>query len=205
TALGRLKQYVANGGNVVWFTGEKVDRTYYNDILFDENEGLFPVPIQEVKSGRLSDKDIDAQRRSSAPKIFVLDKQHDVTRGLSGVDQRSMADLLILQYTEAMKRLDWTRPWSHESDVKDLIALGKLTPNDDIARRRTVELLNAINPDDPKLRDAKVKERLKKLRDEVLKVSREAREDEMYRVVEAIDLMLNDRGDKPNDKDNVSL
>src|SRR4029078_10815377 len=86
-----------------------------------------------------------------------------------------------------------------------LIALGKLTPNDDIARRRTVELLNAINPDDPKLRDAKVKERLKKLRDEVLKVSREAREDEMYRVVEAIDLMLNDRGDKPNDKDNVSL
>src|SRR5262249_50662838 len=34
--LYRLYRYVQNGGNVVFFTGDRIDATYYNDVLYRE-------------------------------------------------------------------------------------------------------------------------------------------------------------------------
>lgn len=213
TVLERLQQFVANGGNVVWFTGDKVDPKYYTDILFEESRGLFPVPIADQgKSTKLSDKEIDAQRKSGAPKIFVLDQDHTITYGLARFDRSAHTQLLILQHTLAKERFEWVRPWGHESDVKELISLAKLTKNDDLARKRLTNadktgLLDRIRPDDEELKlSKKVKERLGAMKAAIIKASLDGRDDEMYKVIEAIDRMLLDRGDNPNDKENnVSL
>lgn len=44
-ALAALEDYVRAGGGLVWFLGETVQPRYYNENLYAEGEGLFPVPL----------------------------------------------------------------------------------------------------------------------------------------------------------------
>ncbi len=44
-AVGALEKYVAGGGGVVFFLGERCDARYFNDVLYREGKGLFPVPL----------------------------------------------------------------------------------------------------------------------------------------------------------------
>jgi hypothetical protein len=45
--LGRLEQFVKEGGGVAFFMGPKVEAGYYNDQLYKKGQGLFPVPIED--------------------------------------------------------------------------------------------------------------------------------------------------------------
>jgi hypothetical protein len=47
-SLENLKQYLQAGGGVAVFLGDNVDRTYYNQRLFDEGRGWFPVELQST-------------------------------------------------------------------------------------------------------------------------------------------------------------
>ncbi len=40
-----LKQYVEAGGGLAWFAGEAVRPAYYNEMLYENGEGLFPIPL----------------------------------------------------------------------------------------------------------------------------------------------------------------
>ena len=44
-ALDPLEKYVAAGGGLAWFVGGSVKPTFYNESLFKEGNGLFPVPL----------------------------------------------------------------------------------------------------------------------------------------------------------------
>ncbi len=45
-ALDPLEKYVAAGGGLAWFVGASVKTAYYNESLFKEGKGLFPVPLE---------------------------------------------------------------------------------------------------------------------------------------------------------------
>lgn len=47
-ALDPLEKYVASGGGLSWFVGPSVKTTFYNEALFKEGHGLFPVPLDTV-------------------------------------------------------------------------------------------------------------------------------------------------------------
>ncbi len=201
--LEKLKQFVANGGNVVFFTGDGIDVDYYNDVLYEASHGLFPVPLEGKSTKRISDEAIKQRRASNAPKIFVLEGDHDITRGIYGV-QYKIPDLIVARHTPAKDRFLWSKPdWARQGDIKELITLAELKPLDDEARTLIQSrFLKKMPLNDPNYK------KYQTLLDKHYKLIEQAargRVDEMYRVAEAIDNMLNDRGDKPNDKDNVSL
>jgi hypothetical protein len=44
--LTNLQNYVADGGGVAFFLGDKVDAAFYNDKLYQDGKGVFPVPLR---------------------------------------------------------------------------------------------------------------------------------------------------------------
>ena len=44
--LAALEDYVRDGGGVAFFVGPDTDRSFYNDRLYRNGEGLFPVPLK---------------------------------------------------------------------------------------------------------------------------------------------------------------
>lgn len=44
-ALDPLEKFVAAGGGLAWFVGPSVKTAFYNESLFKEGKGLFPVPL----------------------------------------------------------------------------------------------------------------------------------------------------------------
>ena len=92
--LERLRAFIKNGGNVVFFMGDKVEANYYTKTLFEANQGLFPIPLDRAASEELNEKAIEKLRANPAPKIYVLDAEHDITRGIAPY-QFTIPDLLI--------------------------------------------------------------------------------------------------------------
>ena len=45
-ALAPLEKYVAAGGGLAWFVGPSIKTAFYNESLFKEGKGLFPVPLE---------------------------------------------------------------------------------------------------------------------------------------------------------------
>ena len=45
SAVTALEKYVAGGGGVAFFLGERCDVKFFNDILYRNGKGLFPVPL----------------------------------------------------------------------------------------------------------------------------------------------------------------
>jgi hypothetical protein len=45
SAVNALEQYVANGGGVAFFLGERCQTRFFNDSLYRDGQGLFPVPL----------------------------------------------------------------------------------------------------------------------------------------------------------------
>jgi hypothetical protein len=46
SAVAALEQYVAAGGGVAFFLGERCDVKFFNDVLYKNGKGLFPVPLR---------------------------------------------------------------------------------------------------------------------------------------------------------------
>jgi hypothetical protein len=44
-AVQALEKYVADGGGAVFFLGERTEPKYFNDVLYRDGKGLFPVPL----------------------------------------------------------------------------------------------------------------------------------------------------------------
>jgi hypothetical protein len=48
SAVEALEKYVAEGGGVAFFLGERCDPKYFNDVLYRDGKGIFPVPLARV-------------------------------------------------------------------------------------------------------------------------------------------------------------
>src|SRR5262249_12359218 len=131
--MERLRQFVRNGGNVVYFTGPKINVKYYNETLFEGAKGLFPVELEKQSEPRIDDAEIEKRRSSSAPKIYIVDPEHPITAGIAPL-QYSIPDLIFTQYTPTKLRFTWGRPWSKKDDLKELITLANLQKVADATR-----------------------------------------------------------------------
>ncbi len=97
--LTALEQYVTNGGGVAWFVGSQTNRDFYNDRLYRNGEGLFPVPLTWPK--QLLDN-----RHETTPDVVVT--QHPLFRALAG-RRNSFLPLLMVDYYYALPN-DWRMP-----------------------------------------------------------------------------------------------
>lgn len=64
TAIEALERYVADGGGLVFFLGDRCDAKYFNDVLYRDGKGLFPVPL-------LRKAELTVDRLEPAPDVQV--------------------------------------------------------------------------------------------------------------------------------------
>ena len=200
--LERLRAFIKNGGNVVYFMGDKVEAMYYTKTLFEANEGLFPIPLDRAASEELNEKAIEKLRANPAPKIYVLDAEHDITRGIAPY-QFTIPDLLIPRYAKAKMRFEWEpTKWSRPGALKELITLAGAQQLNDLISKQAGDLIKRLPISDPNYK--KYKGLLEK-HAKLITDAKNGQAHELYRLAEAFDKLLADRGDKPGEKDNVSL
>lgn len=74
-ATTNLEEYARGGGGVAFFMGPRVRPEFYNQ-LYDDGQGLFPVPLAEQPSTRLSDEERTDRLFSFQMQIFPRDETH---------------------------------------------------------------------------------------------------------------------------------
>lgn len=97
--LAALEEYVRSGGGAAFFVGSDTDRGFYNDRLYRNGEGLFPLPL------RLPTQLFD-RRGEPTPDVAVTD--HTMFRVLAG-RRNDFLPLLMIDYYYAVPD-DWSPP-----------------------------------------------------------------------------------------------
>ncbi len=89
-ALQAVQDFVANGGGLVWYVGDTVRSAYYNETLYQEGAGLFPVPLSATPQS------LDHSLTESGPDVLV--SNHPMFSILSGQDNPFIDVVTINQY-----------------------------------------------------------------------------------------------------------
>jgi hypothetical protein len=95
--LSALESYVREGGGVAFFIGAETERSYYNDHLYRNGEGLFPVPLKLPT--QLMDR-----TGETAPDLEVT--PHPLFQVLAG-RRNGLLPLVLVEYYYAVPD-DWT-------------------------------------------------------------------------------------------------
>jgi len=104
--LAALESYAERGGGVAFFVGPETDRSFYNDRLYRNGEGLFPAPL------KLPTQLLD-RRDEEAPDIEVA--EHPLFRVLSGRRNGFLPQALIDYYYAVQD--DWSPPAESSTQV----------------------------------------------------------------------------------------
>ncbi|HUG89944.1 MAG TPA: BatA domain-containing protein [Planctomycetaceae bacterium] len=84
-ALAPLKRYVRDGGGLVWFLGDAVKPAFYTEVLHENGQGLFPVPLE------LAPRELTHDGSAAAPLDLVVKEDHPVF-GATAASVRSLLD-----------------------------------------------------------------------------------------------------------------
>jgi hypothetical protein len=93
-ALRILEDYVAAGGGLAWFMGPQVRPGFYNDKLYKNGAGLFPVPLGTVV-------ELTADATNPAPDYDFED--HPVFRAFQGQDNPYVENVKVSRYFSLAK------------------------------------------------------------------------------------------------------
>jgi len=100
-AIDSLESYVKNGGGVAFFLGEKSRADYYNEQLYRDGEGLFPLPLNRPT-------ELLVDRVDESPDLTVSD--HPVFAVLAGKRNSFLQLVRVERYFAAAE------DWKPESD-----------------------------------------------------------------------------------------
>jgi len=77
-ALANLEAYVKNGGSVAFFLGDRVVSDFYNNELYKNGKGLFPVPLADRPTPPPTDAERAERLLDGQAKLFVRGETHPV-------------------------------------------------------------------------------------------------------------------------------
>ena len=96
-ALEPVREFVRNGGGLVWYVGDQTLASFYNEKLFDGGQdGLFPIPLANTRSDLFRDDDANP-----GPDLLVTD--HPVFGILSGQDNPFVETVRVSNYRAPAK------------------------------------------------------------------------------------------------------
>jgi hypothetical protein len=97
-----LEDYVRQGGGLAFFVGSDIERVYYNERLYRNGEGLFPVPL------RLPTQLLDRGGDLTPDVEFLEPEEAGVFKVLAG-RRNSFLPLIMVDYYYALPD-DWSPP-----------------------------------------------------------------------------------------------
>jgi hypothetical protein len=96
SAIDALERYAAAGGGVVFFLGERSSGQFYNDELYRDGKGLFPLPLE-------SPAQLMIDRLQKAPDLEVV--RHPIFQVFAGERNSFLSMVNVNRYFSAPK--DW--------------------------------------------------------------------------------------------------
>jgi hypothetical protein len=89
SAVEALEKYVAGGGGVAFFLGDRTDARFFNDMLYRNGQGLFPVPLKH-------EAELPIDRLEPAPDVQI--EGHFVFRVFGGKQNSLLPTLAVRRY-----------------------------------------------------------------------------------------------------------
>jgi hypothetical protein len=196
-ALKRLEAYVENGGRVAVFVGDRVQARFYNDQLYKNGQGIFPVPLALRPTDKLTSEEKFGRLFEDQYQIYLRDGDHPIFREAALPKYREVFKFLLIDQTwPTLPRFQWN---VDPNKVKELVTLPNRKSVEDY-RGRAMELNNAIPAAD---------EKHEKFRASLEGYQRQIRDaaagEFLFTLGNVLERMLSDRGDPKNLKDRPDL
>src|SRR5262249_33266178 len=86
--IKKLEDYVDRGGRVAIFLGDKVRATHYNEQLYKNGKGIFPVLLANRPTEKMDDDALQVRLFEDQYQIYVRDDQHPVFREIAKPNYR---------------------------------------------------------------------------------------------------------------------
>ncbi len=118
-ALKNLEDYVRRGGSVLFFLGDKVDARRYNERLYNDGKGIFPVPLAASASLRLPEEKRTERMFDEQFKLFLRDEAHPALSEIAK-NKDAFKYLTIDQYFPTQRRSQWN---AEPGQIQELITL----------------------------------------------------------------------------------
>lgn len=111
-SIDALERYVSGGGGLAWFVGDAIRPTHYNDDLYREGTGLFPVPLEG------SPKELPVDPSSTGSDLTA--STHPLFRIFAGEDNALIKLVRIFEFFPTTK--EWIRDDQQRKDRVQTIA-----------------------------------------------------------------------------------
>jgi hypothetical protein len=104
----KLKRYAEAGGSVCFFLGPDVKPSFYNDVLHDKLDGLFPLLVDPQPVPSMGEEEKKKRRQEDEqPKLLFPDKKHPVVAGFLVPVTPLLRFLIIDRYFAPQPKSRW--------------------------------------------------------------------------------------------------
>jgi hypothetical protein len=188
-AIQNVENYVKAGGNVVFFLGDKVDPDYYNRFLHRGGKGLFPAKLADQPTKAPTDKEKLERMVSGQPMVHIRARTHPVCADL--YETRILFSVLSIDRYFPVIR-DKSKPLS--GGVEELLCMPARGALADF-KAEAQKLYPQLPVKDERYRD--FEPGLKRHQWNIRKAIFAGKE--LHELADALDNLLEDRGDPDND------
>lgn len=140
-AIEPLKEYVSSGGGLAWFLGNTVNPSFYNEQLYADGKGLFPIPLGTARREMVRD-----DTTNPGPDLTFAD--HPMFRIFQGQENPFVESVRIDSWWPAAEK--WPRDDNERRDgVATLASLRNRQPvvlEHRYGKGRVVSVLTSAGP-----------------------------------------------------------
>jgi hypothetical protein len=201
-----LEKYVRQGGGVAFFLGPLVDAVQYNDLLYRDGKGLFPVPLEEKYFPAKGAPELKAEY-TGRPQMLLRDDQFPGKNEKIPVFgpifkepklRDFMKHLPVRRYWPALPVAEWK---NEPGRVREVINLPNEKPvaNTDLA----AETMNIVGRLPTEKEDTKAYHSNLKRHAAAIVAAANNPKTLAYQLAGEIESLLSDRGDEPKELGNL--
>ncbi len=136
-----LEQYVAAGGGLAWFVGDAIRPAHYNDALYRNGKGLFPVPLDTAPKELIVDP--------TSPGADLITTKHPLFRIFAGEDNALIKLVRIFQFFPTAR--EWLPDDQQRADgVQSIASLRSKNPlflEHSFGKGKIITCLTTAQPD----------------------------------------------------------
>ena len=111
-SIDALERYVASGGGLAWFVGDAIRPSHYNDSLYRDGAGLFPIPLASSPRELIVDP--------TSPGADLIPTRHPLFRIFAGEDNALIKLVRIFEFFPAAR--EWVADDQQRKDRVQTIA-----------------------------------------------------------------------------------